>query len=313
MLIGIVVPLFNEAEIVPDFYRSVRKTIDILPDDFQIMYVDDGSTDGTAEALRSLAESDARVIVCQLSANFGHQGALAAGLDNVAGEAVITMDGDGQHPTELIPELIALYKQGHSVVQTQWLDDRSLPLKKRLPSMAFYRVLNLFSDTEFTARVGDFRMISRAVVEDLGRLGNRRRYIRGAVQSLGYPTATIEYVPKQRLRGASRYSPRKMLDLALVALAEFGQSSLNIVSILGVATFLVLALGAILIASQIPGAANSRESSFESAALIAGVTGSVLVAGLVGYLWYRRSVLDSRPLYNIQSIEPHSAIGSSDG
>ena len=163
--IDIVIPVFNEAGVVEQTYSNLCAVIDSVPYTFAIYYVNDGSTDATPESLAALAKKDKRVQVIELSRNFGHQAALTAGIDASRGGLVITMDCDGQHPPELIPEMVNLFKQGYDVIQGQRSDAVAMGAFKKWTSEAFYKILNLISGTRVLPGAADFRAMSRQAVE----------------------------------------------------------------------------------------------------------------------------------------------------
>src|SRR5262249_49479060 len=168
LAIDIVVPLYNEERVVAEFHRQLMAVVTPLRREYdvRICYVDDGSVDRTGEELAKLAAADASVTILELSRNFGHQAALPAGLDRAEGDAVVTLDGDGQHPPELIPELIALYRAGYEVVLTHRIA-ADQPRLKRWTSTGFYRLLSAIGDTPITAGSADYRLLSRPVLEAL--------------------------------------------------------------------------------------------------------------------------------------------------
>ena len=175
--IGIVVPFFNEEEIIKLFHINLIISINSLPYQFFIYYVNDGSTDETNTRLESIAEEDKRVTVIEFSRNFGHQAALSAGLDIAQGDVVITLDGDGQHPATMIPEMINLYLGGYDIVQTQREEGKSSVFKKSTSQM-FYWLIGKISSTEIQPGTADFRLMSRRAVEELKSLPEYHRFLR---------------------------------------------------------------------------------------------------------------------------------------
>ena len=207
--IDIVVPLYNEEEIVAEFHRRLIDAVAALrrEHDVRIYYVNDGSTDNTGAELAKLAAGDAGVTVVELSRNFGQQAALTAGLDLAEGDAVVTLDGDGQHPPELIADMVALYRAGYEVVLTQRVA-ADLPRVKRWTSTAFYRLLSMMADTRITAGSADYRLLSRRVVDALREMREYHRFLRGMVAWAGYRTVVLPYAERERLGGQSKYSLR---------------------------------------------------------------------------------------------------------
>ena len=165
--IDLVIPVYNEAGVVEQTYASVCKVIDCLPHSFTIYYVDDGSRDATVPSLHALADQDKRIVVLEFARNFGHQAALTAGLDASEGDFVISLDGDGQHPPEMIPQMIQLFEQGYDIVQAQRIDEAQGFSFKQMTSSGFYTLINTISGTRMEPGAADFRGLSRQAVEAL--------------------------------------------------------------------------------------------------------------------------------------------------
>jgi dolichol-phosphate mannosyltransferase len=239
--IDIVIPVFNEAGVVEQTYAGLCAVIDPLPYNFSIYYVNDGSTDETSASLAALEKKDKRLHVIELSRNFGHQAALSAGLDASRSELVITMDCDGQHPPELIPEMIALFKQGYDVIQGQRGDAVSMGMFKRWTSGGFYKILNLISGTRVLPGAADFRAMSRQAVEALKAMPEYHRFLRGMIVWMGYRSVILPYHEPERIAGRSKYSLGKMVRLASDAIFSFSLMPLYIGLSTGL-VFIILAL-----------------------------------------------------------------------
>lgn len=214
-LISIVVPVYNEEDNIKHFYEAVCETMGKLDYDFELIFVDDGSKDRSREILHELELQDERVQPMFLSRNHGHQLALTCGLDHADGDAVITMDGDMQHPPELIPVLIEKWEQGYEVVQTIRKTTEGVSAMKKLTSYYYYKVLNLLSSVHIQEGGSDFRLMDRICVEAFRRYREHARFIRGMVGAMGYKQVQIEFVAPKRFAGVSKFSPRKMLHFAL--------------------------------------------------------------------------------------------------
>ena len=242
LAISIVVPVFNEAAGLASFHTSLQRVLSTLPGKTQVLYVDDGSTDRTPQVLAELRDWDDAVVYLTLSRNFGHQAALTAGLESVDGDLVIMMDGDGQHPPELIPQMLQLYRQGFDIVQTQRVDPiQSHTRFKRWTSRTFYSLLSRIGEVQLAPGAADFRLISREVLHALHRMREYHRFLRGMTSWLGFQTAMLPYESAARIAGETKYSLRKMVRLAADGLFSFSLVPLR----LGIAVgcfFLVLAL-----------------------------------------------------------------------
>jgi polyisoprenyl-phosphate glycosyltransferase len=221
--IAIVVPAFNEEENLPVLHAAVRNTVAGLPYHFTIIYVDDGSTDGSPALLGRLADSEPDVMVVHLSRNFGHQAALSAGLDEaraIDADAAISMDADLQHPPSLLPELIAQWERGYHIVYTIRDDTQRSTWFKRTTSRLFYRLTGMLTDTPVPQGAADFRLIARAPLEVLLDLPERARVLRSLSSWVGFRQVGIHYAPAPRFRGTSHYSLSKMYGLALDTLVS---------------------------------------------------------------------------------------------
>jgi polyisoprenyl-phosphate glycosyltransferase len=239
--IDIVIPVFNEAGVVEQTYANLCAVIASLPYAFTIYYVNDGSTDSTSESLAALAEKDKRVQVIELSRNFGHQAALTAGIDASRGDLVITMDCDGQHPPELIPDMVNLFKQGYDVIQGQRADAVAMGAFKKWTSEGFYRILNLISGMRVLPGAADFRALSRQAVDALKVMPEYHRFLRGMIVWMGYRSVILPYREPERIAGKSKYSLGKMIRLASDAIFSFSLMPLYIGLSAGF-TFIILAL-----------------------------------------------------------------------
>jgi len=251
--LSIVCPAYEEQEGLPLFHRALCAVLDGLASEYEleILYVDDGSKDGTLGVLKELAAADARVRFLSLSRNFGHQAALTAGLDHATGDVVISMDADLQHPPELIPTLLDKWKQGHDVVLTIREEDKRLGLGKRFTSKLFYRVIRLLSETDIRPAGSDFRLLSRKALDAFKQMRERHRFLRGMVQWLGLPTAEVPFTPNARKAGQSKYTFRRMLRLASDGIVSFSLAPLRLATYVGVLAILfsVLFTGLLVVGS----------------------------------------------------------------
>jgi polyisoprenyl-phosphate glycosyltransferase len=241
--LGVIVPVYNEEGGLRRFHEELSLALESVPRSCTLWFVDDGSRDRTLEVLLEIAAHDSRVRIIELSRNFGHQAALSAGLDLARQDAIVTIDGDGQHPPSLIPKMLALHESGADVVQALRLDSPATSgLWKRLSSRLFYSLVNTFSDIRLAQGSADFRLMSAPAADALRSMPEAHRFIRGMVSWLGFRQEDISYVPAARLSGSTRYSFRKMLDLAAHALFSFSRSPLRLCYILG-ALLLTLSVG----------------------------------------------------------------------
>src|SRR5690242_3289919 len=240
--LSIVCPAFEEEEVLPHFHAELCAVLDPLAAeyDIEILYIDDGSRDGTLDFLRHLAATDPRIRYLSFSRNFGQQAALTAGMEHARGDAVITLDSDLQHPPNLIPALLEQWRKGYDVVLTFRADDPRLSYFKRLSSRAFNRVMRWVSDTPVSSAASDYRLLSRQAVDSLLRLHEKHRFLRGMVNWLGFRTTTVAFSPASRGAGATKYTLRRMLALAVDAMLSFSKLPLRLSFVLGT---LLIALG----------------------------------------------------------------------
>lgn len=231
--ISIVVPVFNEQDNIRVFYQEVVRHMEQTDYSFELLFVDDGSNDKTALLLDKLARVDNRVRAILLARNFGHQVALTCGLDHAKGDAVITMDGDMQHPPDMLPLLLSRWQEGYEVVQTIRKDTEGVSRFKRFTSAMFYRIMNGMSNIRVAEGGSDFRLLDRKAVETLKNFKEKARFIRGIVGNLGYRQTEIEFVAPQRFAGTSKFSLKKMLNFGLDGITAYSRLPLRMAFYLG--------------------------------------------------------------------------------
>jgi dolichol-phosphate mannosyltransferase len=303
LLIDLVIPLYNEEESIVAFHQQMRSVIDSLRYKFTIYYINDGSTDTTQKLLLDLKENDVRVIVVELSRNFGHQAALTAGIDRSGGDFVITLDGDGQHPPELIPEMIKLAEAGYDVVTAKRLNDETASFKKTT-SNQFYRLINSIGDTNIQAGAADFRLLKKPVVEALRNMREYHRLLRGMVAWMGFRSIILPYDQPPRIGGESKYSLGKMLRLAAHATFSFSLIPLYLGISVG-AVFILLALIEIIyvLSFWISGHQSSLAPGWSSLMFVLlCVGGSLMITlGFIGiYVGYIFQEVKRRPIYIVR-------------
>jgi dolichol-phosphate mannosyltransferase len=240
--IDFVIPVFNEEDGLGRFHQSLEETM--LPDGYlrRYIYVDDGSVDRTPRILDQLAAADPRISVIHLSRNFGHQAALTAGLDAATGDIVITMDGDGQHPASLVPEMLRLNAAGYDIVQAQRIDDmESGGFLKRSTSRFFYGLVSFVGEVNLPPGTSDFRLVSRQALDALKSLPEYHRFLRGMTVWIGFSNVLLPYKPSARIAGRPKYSLKRRLKLASDGFFSFSLVPLKIGLFLG-AVFIALAV-----------------------------------------------------------------------
>jgi glycosyltransferase involved in cell wall biosynthesis len=297
MLLSIVIPVLNESGTITLMLARLRETL--RGQTWEVIFVDDGSTDATPEILERAALDDRRVKVLRFSRNFGHQAAVTAGLDFANGDAVVVMDGDLQDPPELLPRMLALFEQGYDVVSPQRISREAETWFKRWTAALFYRALFRMADQPLTPDVGDFRLFSRRAVEAIRSLREQHRYMRGMVAWLGMKEAVLPFERRARAAGHTNYPFLKMLRFAWTGVSSFSAFPLRISigagCVLSCAGFLYL-LRVIYLAlwttTLVPGWASV-------VALQCAFSGMILLAlGAIGdYLARTYEEAKQRPLY----------------
>jgi polyisoprenyl-phosphate glycosyltransferase len=311
--LDLVIPVFNEAGVIEKFYEQLSIVLVGLPAIIRIFFVDDGSTDGTADALRCITDLDPRVTVLTLSRNFGHQAALTAGLDVSQGDFVVSLDGDGQHPPEMIPQILELLNQGYDIVQGQRVEDTRAFSFKQITSLGFYALINRISGTQMVPGAADFRGMRRQAVDALKAMPEYHRFLRGMVSWLGYKSVILPYHEPSRMAGKSKYSLSKMLRLALDAIFSFSLMPLYIGLSAGAMffCFAVIEMTYVLsfwirddIASLEPGWGSLMFVILTASGMLMVLLGFIGI--YVGYIFHE---VKSRPVYLIRRDEENERNG----
>lgn len=231
--IAIVIPTFNEEGNVEIMIASLHKVLGKLTYDYDLIFVDDGSSDLTLQKLKSLSQHDTKLFYIELSRNFGHQNALKAGVDLANANAVITMDGDMQHPPDLLPEMLQKWEEGFDIVYTIREEDSNLSFFKKKTSRSFYKVMNRLSEIKFEPGTADFRLMDEKVIAVFTKFSENELFIRGLVNWLGFKQHAIYYKPSERYSGESKYNIKKMIRFALQGITSFSIHPLYIAIYLG--------------------------------------------------------------------------------
>jgi len=236
--LSVVVPVYDEEAVLADFHRRLAAILDQVDAHAEIVYVNDGSRDGTLALLEELHRSDARVAVIDLSRNFGKEVAMSAGLDEASGDVVVVIDADLQDPPELIPDMIDAWRKGYDVVlmrrrtrmQESWL--------KKTTASLFYRAMGRIGTIQIPENVGDFRLLSRRAVEALRRLPERTRFMKGLFVWIGFPSTAIEYDRAGRHAGTTKWNYWRLWNFALEGITSFSVMPLKLASYVGLLTAL---------------------------------------------------------------------------
>jgi len=308
-LLSVVAPMLDEHALAPQFVERVTAALQDLP--WELVIVDDGSTDGTGALLDALAGADraGRLRVVHLSRSFGHQLALTAGLDHARGNAVVLIDGDLQDPPEAIPALVARWREGIDVVVAR---RRTRPGETRLKlatARGFYALMGHLAQVPLEPNAGDFRLLDRQVVDALGELRERNRFLRGMTSWVGFESAVVEYDREARGEGATKFSLRRMLRFAVDGVASFSHVPLQIATLLGlVIAAVALLLLPLTVVARYTGIYDRGVPSLLFAVLLIGGI-QLMTLGVIGeYVGRIYDEVKRRPLYVVKKGASHSEI-----
>jgi glycosyltransferase involved in cell wall biosynthesis len=308
-LISLIAPMYNEEEVIELFIHSVSQVFTNLKAEFEIVCVDDGSSDRTLAILKDCAEKNSKIKVVNLSRNYGKEIALTAGLDFCTGNASIPIDCDLQDPPELIGKMIDLWQEGFDMVLAKRIDRQSDSKLKRLTSSLFYKLIDKISETSIPNNVGDFRLLDRKVVDALKLYRERTRFMKGLFASLGFKQAVIEYSRPERAAGVTKWNYFQLYKLALEGIISFTSLPLKIWSYLGasIAIFtlffgIYLVIKTVVFGVDTPGYASLMVVTLFLGGLI------LMCLGIIGEYLARIFIeVKQRPLYLVQE-----AIGFND-
>jgi polyisoprenyl-phosphate glycosyltransferase len=300
---SIVAPVFNEEETLPHFYKRVVEVMEGIAEPFELILVNDGSRDGSYSLMQDLHKRDPRVRVIDFSRNFGHQIAISAGLDYACGQAVIILDADLQDPPEVIPELIARWKNGAEVVYAQRARRKGETKFKLLTAAAFYRLITRITSVDIPRNTGDFRLLDRRVVDALVTMREQHRFMRGLSAWVGFRQEALPYERQERYAGKSKYPLRKMINFSLDAITSFSHVPLELATTFGFILACLSLLG-ILIAAILrifTGAIVGQASTLILVLFLGGV--QLIFLGIIGeYLGRIYDEVRSRPLYIVREV-----------
>ena len=302
--LSVVVPAYNEQEVLPEFHRRLSAVLDGLGVPAEIVFVNDGSSDGTLQVCRDLQERDPRAVIVDLSRNFGKEVALTAGLDHTRGEAVVIIDADLQDPPELIPELIAHWRAGIDVVYARRTVRHGETILKKATAHAFYRVAPRIGRVKIPPDTGDFRLLSRRAVDALGQIREQHRFMKGLYAWIGFPQRAVLYVRDQRFAGTSKWNYWRLWNFAIEGITSFTIAPLKVATYLGlsVAAWTFLYAAYIVLKTILYGDAVRGYPSLMVAILFLGGV-QMLAIGILGeYVGRMFDESKNRPLYFVQGL-----------
>jgi polyisoprenyl-phosphate glycosyltransferase len=300
---SVVAPVYNEEEILPHFYRRVVDVMEGLGEPFELVLVNDGSRDGSYRVMRELHARDPRVRAVDFSRNFGHQVAISAGLDHARGAAVIILDSDLQDPPEVIPALVARWRNGAEVVYAQRRRRPGETRFKLLTAAAFYRLIARITAMDIPRDTGDFRLLDRRVVDTLVTLREHHRFMRGLSVWVGFRQEAVPYDRQERFAGVTKYPLAKMVRFALDAITGFSYVPLQVATTLGFLLAGLSLLGILLAAVlRLAGVAIQGQATTLVVVLLLGGI-QLIFLGIIGeYLGRIYDEVRARPLYIVREV-----------
>ena len=305
ILLSVIVPCLNEEEALRGTQVRLSSTLEQIPANFEIIYVDDGSTDATPEVLRELQAYDSRVRVVRFSRNFGHQMAITAGLEHAAGDAVVIIDADLQDPPETILDFFRKWQEGYDVVYGVRTEREGETAFKLWTAKLFYRFMTRLSDTQIPLDTGDFRLMDRRVLNVLLGMPERDRFVRGMVSWLGFSQVAVPYRREARIAGVTKFSFFKMLRFALDGIFSFSIVPLRVATWTGFITSFLAILGIVLVSLEhflgVEGLVKGWTSTMFAVLFIGGV--QLICMGIIGeYIGRIYGESKHRPLYVVREI-----------
>ncbi len=302
-LLSLVIPAYNEDATLEELYRQLTSVLNSLGCAYEIIFVDDGSSDNTLTLIQGLHENNPSVKVISLARNYGHQIALTAGLHQASGDIAITMDADLQHPPQIIPQMIEKWSEGYDVIYTSKITQQKRGPVKRLVAYLFYKIFNRISDVKLDPNTSDFRLVSRRVLALLNAMPEQQRFIRGLVSWMGFRQACISYTAPPRFGGQPKYSLRRLGQLASYGVVSFSTFPLRAPLYLGLPlTFFGCAYGIYLVMTTFFMAPPSA-----TGLMLVGFTlfGGLLLTflGIMGsYMAKIYQEVRRRPLYTVKEV-----------
>ncbi len=306
IFLTVIVPVYNEHEVLKDFHERLISALISVPKPIEILYVDDGSQDGSDKIITQLKKHDSRISYLALSRNFGKEIALTAGLNYAQGELVIILDADLQHPPELIPQFIQVANEGYDVVYARPINRQIESWVKRNLTNVFYRSINSVARIHIPSHASDFRLLSRRAVEAIKKIKEQHRFMKGLFAWVGYPQKSIDYKMDVRFAGKTKWNYLKLWNFAIEGLTSFTIMPLKLASYLGLTTaFMAFIYGIIIISKTILFGDPAR--GYPSLIVVILFLGSIqlLTLGIIGeYLGRTFNETKNRPLYFIKDYFP---------
>lgn len=302
-MLSIVVSVYNEDQALPLFYQTITDVLQDCTWDYELLFVNDGSIDGSRLLLEQIAARDSSAKLISFSRNFGHEAAMIAGIDYACGDAILCMDADLQHPPECIPEIIARLEEGFGIINMVRTKNTSAGLFKNIASAAFYKLINYLSDVHFEPNASDFFVISKDAAQVLrDNYREKVRFLRGYVQNIGFPRTTIAYEAHERAAGSSKYSFKKLLVLSMHTIMCFSNLPLR----LGIYAGIFAALLGIVVMIYTLITRSGAPSGYATIVVLICFMFAILfiIVGIIGeYIAILFSELKDRPIYIVETTK----------
>ena len=307
--VDIVIPVYNEGDAISVFHDQLSASLKDLPYQFRITYINDGSSDHSQTVLEQLYSAYQNIRIVEMSRNFGHQAALSAGLDLADSDANITIDGDGEHPVALIQEMLQKAEEGFDIVIAQRQEPQKASWFKQISSRAFYWMINRIGDTKISPDASDFRLITRPVLSSLKQFHEYHRFLRGLIAWMGFRSTVLPYTPAQRISGKSKYSLKKMINLAANAIFSFSLVPLYFaISLGGLFILLGIAEAIYVLRFWFLGQQSGLAPGWSSLMFVLLIVGGMIMIslGIIGvYLGYIFQEVKGRPIYLVRRFFDH--------
>ncbi|HHU49825.1 MAG TPA: glycosyltransferase family 2 protein [Clostridiales bacterium] len=301
---SIVIPMYNEEEVIKETYNRLKEVMDQSSESYELLFVNDGSKDRSAQIIAELARTDKNIRLIDFSRNFGHQIAVTAGMDYARGQAVVIIDADLQDPPEVIPRMLEKWREGYDVVYGKRLKRQGETFFKKFTAYLFYRILGALTDDNIPKDTGDFRLIDRKVCDAMKKLNEKNRFLRGMINWVGFKQTAVEYIREERWAGETKYPLKKMLKLATDGIFSFSYKPLKLATYIG---FLLSASGFFYLLYVLYQRLFTLNTQTGWASIIAvnlifnGIT--LVILGILGeYVGRIYEEVKGRPLYIVKEV-----------
>ena len=301
-LLSVVVPVFNEQDNIHPLIQELRRVIDTIDIDYELVFVNDGSHDNTLNILVGCAMQDRQIKVVSFTRNFGHQKAVMAGLDSCHGVCAVIIDADLQDPPALILDFVAKWREGFHIVFGQRIKRKGESILKKLTASMFYRLLKMMTNIQIPVDTGDFRLIDRQVINTLCQMPEKEKFLRGLIAWTGYKSVGVPFVREKRLAGVTKYNYRKMMKFALTGITSFSNVPLSFATFLGYFSSLI-AFVVLLYSLYIHFFTNSSVTGWTSTIIVILFLGGIqlIVLGIIGqYIGFINEEVKKRPPYLVE-------------